>query len=78
MRVTYTGPSVAVDLLGPNDETIRVDRGGVIDLPDEFAVALIQQASWEQVPEPEEPEIVEDEPEAPDDEPEIGESDAIW
>lgn len=46
MRVRYAGPSVGVDLLGPNGETIRVARGESIDVPDDYGAALVMQADW--------------------------------
>lgn len=46
MRVTYTGPSVGVDLLGPDGQMVRVRRGQAIEVPDDYGAALVLQAEW--------------------------------
>lgn len=43
MKIRYPGPSVAVDLLGPDGNTLRVARGEVIDVPDDYAAQLLVQ-----------------------------------
>lgn len=48
MKITYPGPSVGVDLLGPNNETIRVKRGETIEVPDKYGKQLVAQG-WHEV-----------------------------
>ena len=46
MRVRYTGPSVAVDLLGPDETMLRVERGHSIEVLDTFGKTLTKQEAW--------------------------------
>jgi ERCC4-type nuclease len=43
MKITYPGPSVGVDLLGPDDRMIRVMRGKSIEVPDEYGQQMLLQ-----------------------------------
>lgn len=46
MKIRYPGPSVAVDLLGPDSDTLRVERGEAIDVPDDYAAQMVRQG-WQ-------------------------------
>ncbi|MGE4338199.1 MAG: hypothetical protein AB7E55_19805 [Pigmentiphaga sp.] len=49
MLIRYAGPSAAVLLLGPKAETLRVARGGVLEVPEEFGETLVRQEIWTEV-----------------------------
>jgi hypothetical protein len=51
LKVTYNGPSVAVDLLGPDNRTLQVKRGESIEVPDDYGKQLIEQDIWAEVKE---------------------------
>jgi hypothetical protein len=51
MRVIYTGPIDKVAVTDPaSRREVEVERGQIIDVPDELGASLITQDTWDKAP----------------------------